>query len=115
MRNEARALGQALLDHHAARIKATPPGTRIIVTKYTLRYSDLCSRAGIPHLTRICGPFLQEVARWCFEQGMPPLHALAVNETGLPGQGYESDAFKTRDWPVQVEQCIRFVYPAKMP
>jgi hypothetical protein len=118
MRPEARALGQALLDHHRARTKAHPPGARLSIPRYTVTYSDLCARAGVPHLTRIAGPFLGEIAEWCSTNGYPPLNSLAVNgSTGQPGDGYDgAGGFKLIDWPAEVETCIQFAgYPAKIP
>ena len=117
MRPEARVLGQALLDHHRAKAAQTPPGKKIVPSKYTVRYGDLCVRAGVPHLMRVVGSFLGEVAEWCAANGYPPLNSLAVNETGLPGDGYDgAGGFKVVNWPREVEACIRFTgYPSKMP
>ena len=55
MRAEAIALGQALLDHHAAATKQHPPGTRVFPVRYTIRYGVLCERASMPHLVRVIG------------------------------------------------------------
>jgi hypothetical protein len=117
MRPEARALAQALLDHHRARTSASPPGKTIVPAHYTVRYGDLCSKAGAAHLTRIAGSFLGEIAEWCADQGYPPLNSLAVNETGLPGHGYDgAGGFTIGDWPKEVEECVRFTgYPTSMP
>ena len=118
MRAEARALGQALLDQHRARTTASPPGKRIIISKYTASYSDVCAHAGAPHLTRVAGSFLGEVAEWCSANGYPPLNALAVSSaTGRPGDGFDgAGGFKLDNWPADVEACIRFTgYPQKMP
>jgi hypothetical protein len=97
---------------------AHPPGKKVIVSRYTISYSDLCAKAGVPHVTRIVGSFLQEIAEWCANQPYPPLNSLAVNaSTGQPGDGYDgAGGFRMLDWPVEVEQCIQFAgYPAKMP
>jgi hypothetical protein len=117
MKPEARALCQALLDHHSARTKALPPGKNVVVTKYTVRYGDLCARAGLPHLTRVVGAFLGEVGAWCAAEGYPPLDVLAVGETGLPGERYDgASRFTRKDWPHYARECICFAsYPAKMP
>jgi len=63
------------------------------------------------------GQFLGEIADWCSTHGYPPLNALAVNDTGLPGDGHDgAGGFKIVNWPAEVEQCIRFTgYPVKMP
>ncbi len=116
MRPEALRLGQALLDHHRLTTSQVPPGKGIIADRYTIRYGTLCTNAGVPHVLRIVGSFLGEVAEWCADKGYPPLNSLAVNETGLPGEGYDgAGGFKITAWPADVENCIRFTgYPAKM-
>src|SRR6476659_263240 len=109
MRAEARALAQALLAHHRAVTRQQPPGNTVIPGHYTIRYGALCTKAGVPHVLRIVGGFLQEVAEWCEANGYPPLNSLAVNETGMPGDGYDgAGGFKIVNWPAEVEQCIRF-------
>jgi hypothetical protein len=118
MRPEARALGQALLDHHRQKTTATTPSKRVLLARYTISYSDLCARAGVPHLTRIAGSFLGEIAQWCADNGYPPLNSLAVNaSTGQPGEGYDgAGGFKAVNWPPDAERCVRFTgYPAKIP
>lgn len=117
MRPEARALGNALLQHHKTRTQAAPPAQRVLIRRYTISYSDLCARARVPHLTRIVGSFLGEVAQWCADHGYPPLNALAVNaSTAQPGEGYDgAGGFKMVDWHAEVERCIRFTgYPASV-
>jgi hypothetical protein len=87
------------------------------ITSYAPRYGVLCDRAGVPHVLPIVGYFLGEVAEWCKAEGHPPLNSLAVNDTGMPGDGYdEAGGFKIINWPADVERCIRCTsYPAKMP
>jgi len=117
MRPEAYRLGQALLDHHHRRTAQVPPGRAVIPANYTVRYGTLCADAGVSHILRVVGQFLGEIADWCSTHGYPPLNALAVNDTGLPGDGYDgAGGFKIVNWPAEVEQCIRFTgYPVKMP
>lgn len=118
MRPEARVLGQELLNLHKARTAAHPPGKRLALQRYTISYSDLCASAGVPHITRIVGGFLGEIAEWCATNNFPPLNALAVNsQSGQPGEGFDgAGGFKAIDWPKHVEECVRFTsYPAKMP
>jgi hypothetical protein len=117
MQKEAHSLGQALLDHHHNAVAASPPGRRLDLGRYTIRYGVLCDRAGVPHLTRNPGPVLRVVAEWCEANGYPPIVALAVNETGMPGSGYDgAGECEIVKWPQQVEACIRFTsYPAVMP
>jgi hypothetical protein len=116
MKPESRALGQALLDHHQLVTKKHPPGKKVVASKYTIQYGILCLQAGLPHLVRIVGTFLGEVADWCAEHKYPPLNALAVNETGVPGVGYDgAGGFKAQHWDIYVDECVRFqTYPAKM-
>jgi hypothetical protein len=50
-------------------------------------YGELCSKLGLHH--RAAGWFLGVIQRYCYQEGLPPLQALAVNKrTGLPGSGY---------------------------
>jgi hypothetical protein len=65
----------------------------------------------------VVGPFLLEIAEWCKDAGYPPLNALAVNATGMPGEGYDgAGGYIVKDWPNDVEGCILFTgYPAKVP
>lgn len=117
MRPEARALGQALLDQHRAATAQHPPKKHLVHRLYTLRYGVLCDRSGVPHLVRVVGPFLQEVAEWCQSEGCPPLNSLAVGENGIPGEGYDgAGGFKAINWASDVEACIRWTqYPLTMP
>jgi len=43
--------------------------------------------------------------------------ARPVGESGAPGVGFDgAGGFKAKDWPVEVEKCVRFQgYPSKMP
>lgn len=117
MRPEARALGNALLEHHRVITTKHPPGKKVFPAKYTIRYGVICDRAKVPHVVRIVGSFLGEVAEWCAQNHYPPLNALAVNESGQPGEGYDgAGGFKIVNWPSEVEQCIRFTaYPIRIP
>lgn len=120
MRAETVRLGQALLDHHRAATARLPPQTpkRLIPARYTIQYGALCEKAGVPHVVRMVGNFLGEVAEWCAERNYPPLNSLAVNSaSGLPGDGYDgAGGFHIVNWPSNVEQCIRFTgYPVEFP
>jgi hypothetical protein len=117
MRPEARALGQELLTQHRVATGQFPPRNHIVPSQYTIRYGVLCDRAGVPHVIRIVGTFLGEIAEWCESEGFPPLNSLAVGENGIPGDGYDgAGGFRAIDWPADVEACIRFTgYPRKMP
>lgn len=117
MKPESKALCQVLLDHHALTTKLHPPTSNLIVANYLIRYGDLCNRAGVPHLTRIVGRFLIEIAEWCEDNDYPPLNSLAVNDTGMPGDAYdEAGGFKIINWPSDVDDCICFAgYPAQAP
>ena len=119
MKGEARSIGQALLDHHAAVTAKHPPGQgRFRKDRYLIAYGDLCDRAGVPWLTRRVGELLAEIAVWCADEGLPPLNSLAVNGgTRIPGGGYDgAGGFKAADWPEEVEECVRCTrYPSSMP
>lgn len=118
MKAESRALGQALLDHHRMVTRTYPPGKHIIIPHYLIGYDKLCRAAGVPHLTRVVGNFLVEIAEWCQAQGYPALNSLAINEQkGMPGDGYDkAGGFLIINWPTEVESCIRFKgYPTVLP
>lgn len=81
-------------------------------------YSVLCQRAGVPHLTRIPGAFLQEIAEWCAENRWPPLNSLAINELeGQPGSHYDvAPGCSILNWPAEVDACIAWRdYPDRAP
>lgn len=112
MTGEARAICQALLDHHRAVVARHPPGagTQIKIDRYLIAYGDLCQNAAVSWLVRKVGPRLLEVAKWCRDQGYPPLNSLAVNATTrVPGDGYDgAGGFKGAEWPAEVESCVRW-------
>src|SRR5260221_13743460 len=113
MTAEALALAKALLDHHA-RIVQRPGGPPRDVDACLIPYGTLCDRAGLPHLTRAVGSFLQEVAEWCRDKGWPPINSLAVNQDSrMPGEGYDlAPGCSLLHWPDQVKRCIAFAgYP----
>jgi len=87
MTPEAQAITQALLYHH--RSLESPESRPENPDAYTIQYGKLCERAGVPWLTRSVGQFLQETAEWCESHGWPPINSLAVNDTGMPGGGYD--------------------------
>ena len=109
----ARALTNALLDHHTAVClphTARPP----IVDRCVITYGDLCDRAGFPQVTQSVGRYLQEVAELCSQRGWPPLNSLAVNsESRIPGDNYDvAPGCSLIHWPAEAEQCIVFAaYP----
>jgi hypothetical protein len=110
---EARALAQALLDHHKRSCrplrKATPNIESCLIT-----YGSLCEEAGLPHLKPTIGIYLREIAQWCHENGWPPLNSLAVNhESHRPGRGYNAaPGCNLERWSDQVSACVSFAdYP----
>jgi hypothetical protein len=109
MRAESVAMANKLLAHHRhACIRSD--GQLPQRDDCTLTYGDLCSRAGVPYLTRNPGPFLLEVAHWCQARGWPPINALAVNgETGVPGDNYNlAPGCSLLQWPNEVDTVIAF-------
>jgi hypothetical protein len=105
----ARSLTNALLEHHHATCE--PHGGRsVIVDRFVIVYSDLCTRAGLPGLERGIGRYLQEVAEWCQENEWPPLNSLAVNkDSRLPGDNYDvAPGCSLSNWQTEAERTILF-------
>lgn len=75
MKAESIALCNSLLDRHRERC--------IIGNEQradcTITYGELCREAGVEHIVRSVGRFLQEVAEWSAAHKFPPLNSLAVN------------------------------------
>jgi hypothetical protein len=115
MSPEARALGQALLDHH--KHVCPPLAENPDIDLFLISYGDLCERAGLPHIKPTAGKFLREIAQWCHENHWPPLNALAVNhDTRSPGHGYDNaPGCSLEHWPEQMIACISFLdYPDRV-
>lgn len=115
MTAEAEALARELLRQHEIVcktfvVKAAADVTDDMIMRSTVAYGMLCSRAGLPYLTRPVGNFLGEVADWCNANGWPPLNSLAVNEqTKIPGGGYDTaSGCSLLHWPDEVRRCIAF-------
>lgn len=120
MRPVARALLVALLRHHRDVTTRNPPQPtgKIVERVYTISYSNLCARAGVPDVQRVVGQFLGEIAEWSRDNGFPPLNSLAVNAgTGVPGEGYDgAGGFLGENWSEEVAQVVRFAgYPLTVP
>jgi hypothetical protein len=109
MTREARALAQALLQHHK-RVCRRALGSVPPVESCVMTYHDLCARAGIPELKNGIGAFMREIALWCYRNGWPPLNALAVNRaTQMPGRGYDrAPGCSLANWRTEVIACINF-------
>ena len=113
----ARAICQALLDHHRLSCRTDDGGARP-AESCLITYGDLCRQAGVPAVVRKVGHFLQEVAVWCQENGYPPLNSMAVNQDSrMPGDNYEvAPGCSLLDWPAQAQACIAFTgYPDRVP
>jgi hypothetical protein len=117
MKAESIAMFQELLDHHrlvCVRADGTsPPRSACVIS-----YGELCSRAGVPHLTRYPGRFLQEIAECCAANHWPPINSLAINaEEGHPGSHYDvAPGCSLLNWPAEVDECIAFRgYPERPP
>jgi hypothetical protein len=80
-------------------------------------YKQLCEKAGVPDLTRVVGDFLNELAIWCQQNGLPPLNSLAINGAELkPGPGYDKAAGCSEiNWWNEVCDCVSSVYPPTIP
>lgn len=74
---------------HIKRAKAAWP---ILVKRASsgagpMSYGELCAQIGVHH--RAASYFLGVIQRYCLENSLPKLQALAVNKrTGVPGGGY---------------------------
>ncbi len=121
MRPEARAMAQQLLKHHRQVCKpsrATPEDlTDGQLAHFCIRYGVLCELIGTAYLTRSAGGFLHGIAEWCERQGWPPINALVVNASGLPGEGYDrAPGGGFIEWPDQVRKAISYQhYPESVP
>ena len=115
MRPETIQLAGRLLQCHAA-IRATrTPAT--VTPKDLIPYGKLCDDVGLSFLTRGVGPFLGELAQWCYDHGLPPLNSLAINAEELkPGPGYDDAAGCSEiTWWKEVQACVAAQYPARIP
>jgi len=118
MTDRALALGNTLLTLHRDTCRsfarcAPDAISDGAVNERTIRYQRLYERAGVPFPGRNSGPPLAEIAQWCVENQYPPLHALAVNETGKPGFNYDQtpgwpDRCSLDNWHSDVRRCIAF-------
>ncbi len=117
MRPESCSMCQVLLDRFWTYI-VREEGTSRPRTECLIAYGVLCTLAGVPHLTRYPGRFLQEIAEWCAANGWPPLNALAINaDEGHPGSHYDvAPECSLLNWPAEVDECIAFRgYPRQAP
>src|SRR3954469_21919580 len=121
VRNEmspvARAICQALLDHHR-QVCRPGGGDAGSIDSCVIAYGELCHRAGVPAVVRKVGHFLQEVAEWCDRGAYPPLNSLAVNQDSrMPGDNYDvAPGCSLLEWPAQAQSCIAFTgYPDRVP
>ncbi len=109
MTAEARALAQALLNHHRQMCRGRTSGQRS-TDLCVIPYGLLCEQADVSYLTHRVGQFLREVAKWCQANDWPPINALAVNkDTRMPGEGYDgAPGCNLLQWPEAVTACIEF-------
>jgi hypothetical protein len=116
------SLGQALLDHHKAhclplRLSANEVMEKNAWRDVTISYSGLCEKANLPaSLAHGIGKYLLNVAIWCKERNLPPLHSLAVNAASrLPGFNYDNSPGTWGNWEEEVSSCIACQsYPSKI-
>lgn len=109
MRPESLALLRALLEHHAN--VCVPSNGRLPPHEdCVIAYEMLCNEAGTPHITRVIGTFLLEVAQWCAARGHQPINALAVNgDTGRPGENYgAAPGCSNLNWDAEVDAVIAY-------
>jgi hypothetical protein len=106
---EARALAETLL-HHLKGVRRARGSEDLNIAACLVTYGDLCERAGVSHLKPEVGRYLREIAKWCHENGWPPVNALAVNyDTRKPGGGYDAaPGCSLVNWLDQVSACVTF-------
>ena len=116
MRPETIRLAAVLLECHG-RIRAAHKTAKTVTQHDLIPYKKLCERAGVPEITRVVGNFLGELAKWCQQQGLPPLNSLAINGEELkPGSGYDGAAGCSEiNWWNEVQDCISSDYPPIIP
>jgi hypothetical protein len=106
MKRESIELVNALLERHRERcVSGNEPHRRC-----TISYGELCRNAGVEHILRPVGSFLQDVAQWCADNEYPPLNSLAVNaDTQIPGESYDlAPGCAFDNWEEDVQRCIAF-------
>jgi hypothetical protein len=115
MRLETELLAAGLLKCHARIQAQRTPET--VTPRDLIPYKKLCEDAGVPHIVRVVGSFLGEIAEWCSDNSLPPLNSLAINAEELkPGPGYD-DAVGCSEinWWKEVQNCIAANYPSRIP
>jgi hypothetical protein len=115
MRVESELLAAGLLKCHA-RIREAGITAQTVHQKHLIPYKLLCEESGVPHVTRIVGSFLGEIATWCYERKLPPINCLAINGAELkPGPGYDTaDGCSEATWWKEVEACVTADYPPRI-
>jgi hypothetical protein len=105
-------LGNGLLARHK-RLCSTFKGSAKdvspdLIEEATIGYTRLLAQIGAPEsLARCIGPYLEEVAAWCQTKNLPPINALAINESfGTPGAGYYTAPGSHGDWESEVRETI---------
>jgi putative restriction endonuclease len=62
------------------------PLYEVAKNKETVTYGALANKMGLHH--RTCRYFLDPIQQYCMKHEMPPLTILAVNQSGVPGEGF---------------------------
>jgi hypothetical protein len=114
MTPKATALANILLDIHREKCRGqdfTGGISKEMVKERTITYKNLCEQARVRFARNVPGPLLNEIAKWCEQHRVPPLHALAVTRhTGKPGYNYNGapGGCSLAKWPEQVRKCIAY-------
>ena len=108
-------LFEKLLHHYWKAYEAGAPKAVSRFPKgYAISYGDLIDIAAVPIDPRNAGGYLWDIAYYCDQNGLPPLHALVVNkESGIPGDGFltapphsQEHPGDWSDWEVDIMKCI---------
>ena len=110
--SNAKAIAQALLDHHRRSCRPVQSSAEItdaVIRRCLVSYDEIIALARVNLIPRGMGVPLRAVARWCVLRDWPPLPSLVVrSDTRKPGDGYENTPGLSGSWEIDVRECIAF-------
>ena len=102
------------IDQRARARRAWPRLVDVSRRRGRITYGALAAALGLHH--RAASWFLGEIQRYCRDQGLPPLQALAVNRrTKLPGTGYVASARSGAAYQRALDRVYVFRRPKRAP
>ncbi|HUI90830.1 MAG TPA: hypothetical protein VLX68_01155 [Chitinivibrionales bacterium] len=109
MFSKTKKILNVLLEHHKLTCISNK-FSEVPITTFLITYGKLQKKTGIAINLYSIGPYLDDIATWCFENGYPPLNALAVNSASQePGEGYDlAEGCSTETWEIDVERVIEY-------